>query len=54
MQRRRSTATTQAPLQIPEARGFRAIDDSPARPAPLVVEGYYEDDSGRPPVKLSP
>jgi class 3 adenylate cyclase len=41
-------------IDIPEARGFGAYDDSPALPDPVAAEGYYEDDSGRPPLKLSP
>jgi class 3 adenylate cyclase len=42
-----------AKIEIPETRGFGAYDDAaPALPDPIPVEGYYEDDSGRPPFKL--
>ncbi|MGH7661991.1 MAG: adenylate/guanylate cyclase domain-containing protein [Vulcanimicrobiaceae bacterium] len=41
-------------VDIPETRGFGAYDDSPALPDPVASEGYYEDDSGRPPLKLPP
>jgi len=41
-------------LDIPETAGFGAYDDSPALPDPMTAEGYYEDDSGRPPLKLPP
>ncbi|MBV8602079.1 MAG: adenylate/guanylate cyclase domain-containing protein [Candidatus Eremiobacteraeota bacterium] len=41
-------------FDIPEVKGFGALDDSPALPDPPVAEGYYEDDSGRPPLKLPP
>jgi len=41
-------------LTIPETAGFGAYDDSPALPDPVAAEGYYEDDSGRPPLKLPP
>jgi class 3 adenylate cyclase len=41
-------------LDIPETAGFGAYEDSPALPDPLAAEGYYEDDSGRPPLKLPP
>ena len=40
-------------VEVPEIRGFRAYDDAPALPDPPPLEGYYEDDSGRPPFKLS-
>ncbi|MBV8150015.1 MAG: adenylate/guanylate cyclase domain-containing protein [Candidatus Eremiobacteraeota bacterium] len=53
--RRRPAQAGQAPsLNIPELRGFRALDGTAARPDIVIVEGYYEDDSGRPPVKLPP
>ena len=39
---------------IPETKGFGAIDDSPAFPDIPIPEDYYEDDSGRPPLKLPP
>jgi class 3 adenylate cyclase len=41
-------------LDIPETAGFGAYDDTPALPDPMAAEGYYEDDSGRPPLKLPP
>jgi class 3 adenylate cyclase len=41
-------------IDIPETAGFGAYDDSPALPDPVAAEGYYEDDSGRPPLKLPP
>ena len=40
-------------LDIPELRGFRAIDGGPAHPPALIVEGVYEDGGG-PPVRLPP
>jgi len=43
-----------AKIDIPETKGFGAYDDSPALPDPIAAEGYYEDDSGRPPLKLPP
>lgn len=47
-------AITKKKIDIPETAGFGAYDDSPALPDPLAAEGYYEDDSGRPPLKLPP
>lgn len=41
-------------FEIPEVQGFGAIDDSPAFPDIPMPEDYYEDDSGRPPLKLPP
>lgn len=41
-------------IDIPEVKGFGAYDDSPALPDPLAAEGYYEDDTGKPPLKLPP
>ncbi|MBV8424116.1 MAG: hypothetical protein JO349_02915 [Candidatus Eremiobacteraeota bacterium] len=41
-------------MEIPETAGFGAYDDSPALPDSVAAEGYYEDDSGRPPLKLPP
>ncbi|MGH7716617.1 MAG: hypothetical protein ACREML_11545, partial [Vulcanimicrobiaceae bacterium] len=41
-------------LDIPETAGFGAYDNSPALPDPVNAEGYYEDDSGRPPLRLPP
>ena len=45
---------TKKRLDIPETAGFGAYDNSPALPDPIAAEGYYEDDSGRPPLKLPP
>ena len=45
-------APESAVVELPEMRGFRAYDDAPAVPDPPPLEGYYEDDSGRPPFKL--
>jgi class 3 adenylate cyclase len=41
-------------FEIPEIKGFGVVEDSPALPDPIVAEGYYEDDSGRPPLRLPP
>lgn len=41
-------------IEIPETAGFGAYEDSPALPDAVAAEGYYEDDSGRPPLKLPP
>ena len=47
-------AEAKTKFEIPEVKGFGAVDDSPALPDPIVAEGYYEDDSGRPPLRLPP
>lgn len=48
------SAPAKTKIDIPETKGFGAYDDSPALPDPITAEGYYEDDSGRPPLKLPP